>query len=104
FSTFIETILLIVLLHKRIAGFVTSSMAMRIGKMIVASATSAFVMYFLLKLFDRSVWVKQLSFLGQVDISNNIPFELFVLDTRYTINLLILTIFVMVSGGFTYLV
>ena len=53
-------------------------------------------MYILLKFFDRSVWVKQLSFLGKLDATRNLPFEKFVLDTRYTINLLILT--VMVSG------
>jgi len=103
FSTFIETILLLYLLNKRISGFITPNMVVRVGKMIVASGASSFVMYFFLKLFDRSVWVKQLSFLGKVDIASNINFELFVLDTRYTINLLALTLFVMASGGLTYL-
>jgi putative peptidoglycan lipid II flippase len=104
FSVFVETILLLYLLNKRISGFITTNMIFRIGKMIVASIASSFVMYFVLKLFDRSVWVKQLSFLGQVDISNNINFELFVLDTRYTVNLLVLTLFVMAVGGLTYLI
>jgi putative peptidoglycan lipid II flippase len=104
FSVCIETILLFYLLNKRLSGFVTANMVIRIGKMILASSASSFVMYFFLKLFDRSVWVKQLSFLGQVDIANNINFELFVLDTRYTGNLLILTLFVMASGGLTYLI
>lgn len=104
FSTCIETILLLYLLNKRIARFVTMSMIVRIMKMIVATITASFVMYFFLKLFDRSVWIKQLSFLGQVDIANNIDFELFVLDTRYTGNLLILTLFVIASGGLSYLV
>ena len=60
-------------------------------------------MYFILKFFDRSVWVKQLSFLGKLDIIQNLPFEKFVLDTRYTINLLALTFFVLFSGAVIYL-
>ena len=60
-------------------------------------------MYFLLKIFDRSVWIKQLSFLGRMEGVRNIVFEKFVLDTRYTINLLVLTVFVVAVGGVVYL-
>jgi putative peptidoglycan lipid II flippase len=74
---------------------------------IIKSASSAFVsgitMFILLKVFDRSVWIKRLSFLGKVEISKNIAFERFVLDTRYTINLLALTIFVSIIGIAIYL-
>lgn len=104
FSVIIETILLLVLLHKRILGIITPHFCFRIAKMICATIISGLVMYFFLKLFDRSVWVKQLSFLGSFDARKNIPFELFVLDTRYTINLFILTIFVCASGAVTYLI
>jgi len=57
-------------------------------------------MYFILKFFDRSVWVKKLSFIADV----NLPFENFVLDTRYAGNLLILTAIVGTLGIVVYLV
>lgn len=60
-------------------------------------------MYFLLKFFDRSVWIKRLSFLGKLEIAREIQFERFVLDTRYTVNLIILTIFVTTIGTIVYL-
>jgi hypothetical protein len=60
-------------------------------------------MFFLLKIFDRSVWVKRLSFLGQIEATRTIPFERFVLDTRYTGNLLALTILVTLVGVFVFL-
>ena len=43
-----------------------------------------------------------MSFLGKLDGSSQIPFEKFVLDTRYTVNLLALTIFVILVGGLFY--
>ena len=61
-------------------------------------------MFFLLKIFDRSVWVKRLSFLGQIDATREIPFERFVLDTRYTGNLFALTLMVTGVGVVIYLV
>ena len=60
-------------------------------------------MYILLKVFDRSVWVKRLSFLGRIEATKVIPFEKFVLDTRYTINLLLLTLVVSLLGALVYL-
>ena len=60
-------------------------------------------MFLLLKIFDRSVWVKRLSFLGAIESTRYIAFEKFVLDTRYTINLLILTIVVSAVWGVVYL-
>lgn len=74
---------------------------------LVKSATAAFgsgvVMYLLLKIFDRSVWVKRLSFLKVFRSLENIPFEKFVLDTRYTANLLVLTVSVSIIGVIVYL-
>ena len=58
-------------------------------------------MYFLLKFFDRYTWVKRLSFLGKLD-AEQIAFEKFVLDTRYTLNLLFLTVGVSVIGLVVY--
>ena len=73
---------------------------------ILKSTFSAFaagiVMYYFLKLFDRSVWVKNLPFVGRFSVAN-LPFESFVLDTRYTFNLLVLTAVVALVGLLVYL-
>lgn len=73
-------------------------------KSLTASATSGLVMFFILKIFDRSVWVKRLSFLTQLESTKNLPFEKFVLDTRYTVNLLILTGVVSLIGIVIYII
>ena len=96
FGYLFETVTLFILMHKKIGEVLTPTTFKRIFKIFLSTVTSASIMYILLKFFDRSVWVKQLSFLGKLDATRNLPFEKFVLDTRYTINLLILT--VMVSG------
>ena len=72
-------------------------------KSIVASTCAGMVMFFILKIFDRSVWVKRLSFLGKIEATRNLPFEKFVLDTRYTGNLLILTFIVGLVGVLFYI-
>lgn len=68
----------------------------------VFSGIAASLMYLTLKVFDRSVWVKSLSFIGS-SATKNLPFETFVLDTRYTVNLIILTIMVGLIGLSVYL-
>jgi putative peptidoglycan lipid II flippase len=76
-----------------------------LGKILFAATTSGLVMYFLLKLFDRSVWVKRLSFLNSDDAQTALlHFQSFVLDTRYTGNLLVLTIIVALIGMGLYLI
>ncbi|MEK7526052.1 MAG: murein biosynthesis integral membrane protein MurJ [Patescibacteria group bacterium] len=72
-------------------------------KNIFSAAVSGVVMFLVLKIFDESVWVKKLSFLSNVDIQNGLIFRNFVLDTRYTFNLVILTVFVSVLGIIIYL-
>ncbi len=71
-------------------------------KSTIAALFSGVVMYVLLKVFDRSVWVKRLSFLGRIESTKVIAFENFVLDTRYTFNLLLLTVSVSLLGAFCY--
>ena len=73
-------------------------------KITTSSLASGLVMYLMLKIFDRSVWIKKLSFLSNLEASQYIPFESFVLDTRYTVNLLALTIVVALVGGVVYLI
>lgn len=98
-----QTTLLFILIHKRLGDFSMFKTILPLVKSAIASVGSGAVMYFLLKVFDRSVWVKRLSFLGKFDATRNLPFESFVLDTRYTGNLLILTIMVALIGGVTYI-
>ncbi len=72
-------------------------------KPIVASFVSGSFMFFMIKFFDRSVWVKRLSFIGGSQTLQNLPFQTFVLDTRYTFNLIILSFFVVLVGISIYL-
>lgn len=103
FSTIVEAIILTILIHKRIGDVINLNYFIHIGKILTATLTSGFSMYFLLKIFDKSVWVKQLSFLSSSQAATYIPFEKFVLDTRYTGNLLILTFMVFLIGMLIYL-
>ena len=103
FSSFLQSLLLYIFLIKKIGdGDSVKKFSLAI-KSIVSSIISGSVMYFLLKIFDRSVWVKKLSFMGKVQGLENINFEKFVLDTRYTANLLVLTIFVLAVGSLVYI-
>ncbi len=102
-GSFMETIILIKVLEKRIEGIRFWKVIVPILKTITASVASGLTMYFLIKFFDRSVWIKRLSFVNNVNALKNIPFDNFVLDTRYTANLLFLTIVVASIGLFIYL-
>ena len=70
---------------------------LRIG---LAAFASGSVMYLLLKILDRSAWDKQFLFLGKLALPERL--EIFVLDTRYTVNLLILTVVVALVGFVVY--
>ena len=60
-------------------------------------------MFVFLKILDRSVWDKHLSFLGWFGLALPISFDRFVLDTRYTLNLIYLTAIVGFVGLASYL-
>lgn len=75
-----------------------------IVKSFLASLVSGATMYFVIKFFDRSVWIKRLSFLTDIQALREIQFESFVVDTRYTGNLLVLAGFTAAIGGVVYLV
>jgi len=100
---FLETIILVFLLHKKISNVYTKASLKHVLITLVATILSGLTMFFFLKFFDRSVWVKRLSFLGQIEATKVIPFEKFVLDTRYTANLIILTALVSLVGLGVYL-
>ncbi len=101
-SIMIQVSLLYYLLAKKLNSGTIFSLK-PVFKIVLASCVSGTVMFFILKFFDRSVWVKRLSFIGGLDLAN-LPFEKFVLDTRYTLNLLILTAVVSLIGMGVYII
>lgn len=100
FAYFLQVAVLFGFMTFRVSERISLHLVWPLVKSTLASFGAGAVMFFILKFFDRSVWVKKLSFISNL----NLPFEKFVLDTRYTINLLILTVFVVVLGGLVYLV
>jgi putative peptidoglycan lipid II flippase len=105
-SSIIQSVILFVLITKRIHNGAKTTLYLPILKSIVGGIVSGSTMFFILKFFDKSVWIKKLSFITQVDSISNIdlPFEKFVLDTRYAGNLLVLTAIVGIIGMIVYLV
>jgi hypothetical protein len=103
FSTIVEAIILLILIHKRIGEVINTRFFVHIFKILIATLTSGFSMYFILKVFDKSVWVQQLSFLRSSQAASIIPFQKFVLDTRYTGNVLLLTVMVFLIGVLIYI-
>lgn len=94
-GAFVEVIVMAIILNRRMHVFSKFSSVVPLFKSIIASVSSGFVMFFLLKFFDRWTWVTRLQ--------KPIPFENFVLDTSYTVNLIALTVFVGVLGFATYI-
>ena len=101
-STIVEAVILMVLINKRVGELINSKFVVHILKILFATVVSGGVMYFILKIFDKSVWVKRLSFLSGVDVTRTFPFERFMLDTRYTGNVLILTVMTFLVGAIVY--
>lgn len=95
---------LFVLINQRINGGFKLRSLVPLFKHCLSALFSGTVMFFLLKFFDQSVWVKRLSFLGAIEATKNIAFQRFVLDTRYTVNLIVLVIAVALVGMAVYLV
>jgi putative peptidoglycan lipid II flippase len=94
-GAFIESVVLIFILKRRLKNFSIFEVTIPFLKPLLAATLSGGVMYFLLKFFDQ--WVP-------VRLPKPIAFENFVLDTRYTSNLLILYFLVILAGLFIYIV
>lgn len=99
-AVIIQVVALFVLLARKIGDGEFISLAPTFRSAFFAFISSS-LMYTTLKFFDRSNWVKRLSFIGSV-VGKNLPFENFVLDTRYTFNLIILTLIVGLMGVAVY--
>jgi putative peptidoglycan lipid II flippase len=102
-GSIVQGSMLFYLINKKIGNGSFFKRLKPLYKSAIAALGSGLLMYFLLKIFDKSVWIKRLSFLSSLDAADNIPFDKFVLDTRYTGNLLILTVIVSFLGGITYI-
>lgn len=93
-GAFIETTILIFVLKNKIKNFSIIAIIRPFWKVITASVISGGVMFYLLKFFDK--W-------DPIKIARPIAFENFVLDTRYTGNLIILTVVVAGIGAILYI-
>jgi putative peptidoglycan lipid II flippase len=102
-STIVEAIILLILINKRAGGILNLKFLTHTLKILGATVISGTAMFFILKIFDRSVWVKRLSFLSGVDATRTFPFEKFMLDTRYTGNVIILTVMTFLVGAIIYI-
>lgn len=102
-ASFIQTVILFIALNNKIGDGGAVKNLLPIGKITIASLVSGGAMYFVLKFFDEWAWIRKLSFLGKVGAFESIHFEKFVLDTRYTVNLMILTAFVVLVGFVVYI-
>lgn len=93
-GAFIETLILIFILRRRLKNFSILKVILPLWKTLVAALASGGVMYYLLKFFDK--W-------DPVTLPKPVAFENFVLDTRYTGNLILLTLLVAAVGGSIYI-
>jgi len=100
----IQAAVLFYFINKKTLGGSYFSAIAPVFKSVLAALGAGVIMFIFLKVFDRSVWIKRLSFISAIDASQFIPFERFVLDTRYTGNLLILTALTSLAGVIVYLV
>lgn len=99
FSSIVQSIMLFVLIVKKIHNGAKTALYLPILKSLTGGIVSGFTMFFILKFFDKSVWIKKISFISNLSL----PFEKFVLDTRYAANLLILTFVVGLIGIIVYI-
>ena len=93
FSTYIEAVVLSILIHKRVGEIINKNFFVHLLKIASATVLSGLTMFFLIKFFDRWYWIQR---------ATSIPFERFVLDTRYTLNVLILTVISFAIGMVIY--
>jgi len=99
-ATFLNAGLLFIFLCKKVGGFDFGRLTLPPLKISLASLVSGSLMYVFLKILDRSAWDQRLSFLGRLTLPAH--FEVFVIDTRYTVNLILLTTIVGAIGAAVY--
>lgn len=98
-----QVLTLLILLDRRQISLPYRQFLSSFSKVFSASFISGGGMYVLLKILDRAAWDKNLSFLGKFGLALPTNFEIFVLDTRYTFNLILLTVVVGLFGTALFL-
>lgn len=99
-STIINAFLLSYYLGRKVGGFELKKDIMPFIKIGVSGFLMALSIYLPLKILDRGAWGK---FLNPLPFSLPANFDILILDTRYTGNLVILTIVSALSGLIVYL-
>lgn len=99
----VQVLVLLSLFEKKVKGLAKYELGTAFTKITIAAGLSGSFMYILLKLLDRAVWDKKLSFLGKLGVALPTSFDRFVLDTSYTVNLITVTFLVALVGGLIYL-
>ncbi|MBI2007479.1 MAG: murein biosynthesis integral membrane protein MurJ [Candidatus Blackburnbacteria bacterium] len=99
----VQLFVLLHLLGRKVGGFSGYNLGTAFAKIGFSSGVSGLTMFILLKILDRSVWDKNLSFLGKLGLALPTTFDRFVLDTRYVANLIYLTSFVALVGLIIYI-
>lgn len=94
-GAFIESVILLFVLRNRLKNFSILKAIAPLWRTTFSASIAGGVMYYLLKFFDK--W-------DPIKIAKPIAFENFVLDTRYTVNLIILTFLVALAGMTVYIV
>ncbi len=102
-AAIIQIIILMYLLARKVGGFANQNLAKTFGKIVLSGGTSGIIMFILLKLLDRSAMDKNLWFLGILGLRLPTTFDKFLLDTNYTVNVIILTFGVGFTGLLLYL-
>lgn len=100
-ASIVQAGFLLFFLQKKI-GFSFGSLTIFLAKIAFSSFISGGLMFVFLKILDRSAWDKRLSFLGRFGLALPVTFDRFVLDTRYTINVVWLTAIVSLIGLVSY--
>lgn len=95
-AVIIQLVILYLLLSKKLGRSLMNIVP--ILKSLLAAIISGSFMFLFLRLFDNYTWARRFAF-----VNSSIDFEHFVLDTRYTGNLMVLTIITGLLGAFIYL-
>ncbi len=98
-GAFVETLILLHLINRKLKNMPFFLILPTILKSVFAAAVSGATMYILIKALDKSVWIKR-----GLNPSLLIPFDKLILDTRYTVNLIILTAVVGGVGLIAYVI
>jgi len=102
-SSIFQFFILSGVLFRRLPGVNKKGLTISFLKIISAALMAGGTMFVFLKLLDRSVWDKRLSFLGKLGLVLPARFDPLVIDTRYTLNLVFLTFIVGLVGFLVYL-